>query len=248
MDEVSFTFIILILLVSLQSIVGVGVLVLGTPIMLLLEYNMTEILSTLLPVSILTSLLNFTYFKLKKKKMKIKIDSEIKKYLVVICAPCIAIGLLILKNFEDDINLNLTISFVIISSILIISKFKKILFKWKKKFKILSLGFIGITHGITNSGGTILSIVVTALNKQQINQSRYNITFSYLFLALFQYLVFISVFETNFHIFDVRYLFIIVVFGSIIGNVFIKFIKENIFKMLINILALISAIFLIIKS
>ena len=248
MDEVSFTFIILILLVSLQSIVGVGVLVLGTPIMLLLEYNMTEILSTLLPVSILTSLLNFTYFKLKKKKMKIKIDSEIKKYLVVICAPCIAIGLLILKNFEDDINLNLTISFVIISSILIISKFKKILFKWKKKFKILSLGFIGITHGITNSGGTILSIVVTALNKQQINQSRYNITFSYLFLAIFQYLVFISVFETNFHIFDVRYLFIIVVFGSIIGNVFIKFIKENIFKMLINILALISAIFLIIKS
>jgi len=248
MDEVSFTFIILILLVSLQSIVGVGVLVLGTPIMLLLEYNMTEILSTLLPVSILTSLLNFTYFKLKKKKMKIKIDSEIKKYLVVICAPCIAIGLLILKNFEDDINLNLTISFVIISSILIISKFKKILFKWKKKFKILSLGFIGITHGITNSGGTILSIVVTALNKQQINQSRYNITFSYLFLAIFQYLVFISVFETNFHIFDARYLFIIVVFGSIIGNVFIKFIKENIFKMLINILALISAIFLIIKS
>jgi uncharacterized protein len=248
MNEVSFTLIILILLVSLQSIVGVGVLVLGTPIMLLLEYNMTEILSTLLPISILTSLLNFTYFKLKKKKMKIKIDSEIKKYLVVICAPCIAIGLLILKNFEDDINLNLIISFVIISSILIISKFKKLLFKWKKKFKIFSLGFVGITHGITNSGGTILSIVVTALNKQKINQSRYNITFSYLFLAIFQYLVFISVFETNFHIFDARYLFIIVVFGTIIGNIFIKFIKENIFKMLINVLALISAIFLIIKS
>ena len=78
MDEVSFTLIILILLVSLQSIVGVGILVLGTPIMLLLEYNMTEILSTLLPISILTSLLNFTYFKLKKKKWKLKLTLKLK--------------------------------------------------------------------------------------------------------------------------------------------------------------------------
>ena len=86
MEEINSTFIFLVLLVSLQSIVGVGVLVLGTPVMLILEYNMIEILSTLLPISILTSLINLIYFKIKKKKMKIKIDSEIKKYLILICA------------------------------------------------------------------------------------------------------------------------------------------------------------------
>ena len=75
MEEINSTFIFLVLLVSLQSIVGVGVLVLGTPVMLILEYNMIEILSTLLPISILTSLINLIYFKIKKKKMKIKIDS-----------------------------------------------------------------------------------------------------------------------------------------------------------------------------
>ena len=61
---------------------GVGVLVLGTPILLLLNYNMIEILSVLLPVSIMTSLGNFLYFKIKKKKMDIKIDLDLKKYLM----------------------------------------------------------------------------------------------------------------------------------------------------------------------
>ena len=67
MNETIFTYIVLILIISLQSIVGVGVLVLGTPIMLLLNYSMVEVLSILLPISIVTSLGNFLYFKFQKK-------------------------------------------------------------------------------------------------------------------------------------------------------------------------------------
>lgn len=248
MEEINSTFIFLVLLVSLQSVVGVGVLVLGTPVMLILEYNMIEILSTLLPISILTSLVNLTYFKIKKKKMKIKIDSEIKKYLIFICAPCIVIGLLILKQFENHLNLNLVVSFIIIMSLLFTYKFKNILLKWRQKSKIISLALIGTIHGITNSGGTMLSIIVSVLNKHQINQSRYNITFSYLFLALFQYIVFISIFDKEIFILNFIDLIIMVFLGFIIGNLLIKIINENIFKLLINILALFSAIFLILKA
>lgn len=248
MEEINSTFIFLVLLVSLQSIVGVGVLVLGTPVMLILEYNMIEILSTLLPISILTSLINLIYFKIKKKKMKIKIDSEIKKYLILICAPCIIIGLLILKQLENHLNLSLIVSFVIIMSLLFVYKFKNILLKWRQKSKIVSLALIGTIHGITNSGGTMLSIIVSALNKHQINQSRYNITFSYLFLALFQYTVFIFIFDKKIFILNFIDLLIMVFSGFIIGNLIIKIINENIFKLLINILALTSAIFLILKA
>ena len=248
MEEINSTFIFLVLLVSLQSIVGVGVLVLGTPVMLILEYNMIEILSTLLPISILTSLINLIYFKIKKKKMKIKIDSEIKKYLILICAPCIIIGLLILKQLENYLNLSLIVSFVIIMSLLFVYKFKNILLKWRQKSKIVSLALIGTIHGITNSGGTMLSIIVSALNKHQINQSRYNITFSYLFLALFQYTVFIFIFDKKIFILNFIDLLIMVFSGFIIGNLIIKIINENIFKLLINILALTSAIFLILKA
>ena len=54
-------------LVILQTIVGVGVLVLGTPILLILNYNIVESISILLPISILTSLFNLIYFKYIKK-------------------------------------------------------------------------------------------------------------------------------------------------------------------------------------
>ena len=64
-------------LVIIQTIVGVGVLVLGTPILLLLNYNIIYAIDLLLPISIFTSLLNITIFskysfkKIEKKKIQI---------------------------------------------------------------------------------------------------------------------------------------------------------------------------------
>ena len=55
-------------LVIVQSIVGVGVLVLGTPIMLLLNFSLIDTIGLLLPVSIITSFLNLIISKLKKKE------------------------------------------------------------------------------------------------------------------------------------------------------------------------------------
>ena len=42
-------------LVIIQTIVGVGVLVLGTPALLLLNYNIIDAIDLLLPISIFTS-------------------------------------------------------------------------------------------------------------------------------------------------------------------------------------------------
>ena len=49
-------------LVIIQTIVGVGVLVLGTPALLLLNYNIIDAIDLLLPISIFTSFLNVTIF------------------------------------------------------------------------------------------------------------------------------------------------------------------------------------------
>ena len=93
----------------------------------------------------------------------------------------------------------------------------------------------------------MLSILVTALQKNKINQSRYNITFAYLLLAFFQYVIFILIFKIDFYNFKLGTMFFIILFGIILGNLLIKFLNENIFRIIINILALISAFFLIIK-
>ena len=44
-----------------SEVVGVGVLVIGTPILLIFNYNLIEIMEILLPVSICTSLINYFY-------------------------------------------------------------------------------------------------------------------------------------------------------------------------------------------
>ena len=87
------------LLVILQTIVGVGVLVLGTPLLLLLNYNIIEIMNILLPISITTSLLNYIYLKSNKEKLKINLDKGIKKNFILIFLPGIFLGLFLKIKF-----------------------------------------------------------------------------------------------------------------------------------------------------
>lgn len=247
MIELDLIKLIVFFLVILQTMAGVGILVLGTPILLLINYNMIDILGTLLPISILTSFINLIYFKLKKKKLKLKMDSELKKYLFFACYPSIILGLIILKNFGDYINFNILVSVIIFSSVLFVIKFKKKIFKFEKNFKLLLLTLVGFIHGISNSGGTLLSLFVSALQKNSVNQSRYHTTYAYLFLALFQFLAFLTIFGLNFFQQDFKIVFVIIIVGILIGNILIKFIDEIIYKSLISVLAIISAIFLILK-
>ena len=80
MDIQQYYFLVIILII-LQSIVGIGVLVVGTPLLLLLNYEIIEIISFLLPISILTSFINFFIIKLlNKNKLRFYLDSNIKNF------------------------------------------------------------------------------------------------------------------------------------------------------------------------
>ena len=91
--EIEIIYILIFFLVILQTIVGVGVLVLGTPLLLLLNYNMIEVMNLLLPISITTSLLNYIYLKFNKEKFKISLNKDLKKNFVLIFFPGILFGL-----------------------------------------------------------------------------------------------------------------------------------------------------------
>ena len=65
--EIQIIYSLIFLIVILQTIVGVGVLVVGTPVMLILNYNIIETMNLLLPISIITSFLNYSYLKSQKK-------------------------------------------------------------------------------------------------------------------------------------------------------------------------------------
>ena len=86
-------YITLILLVAIQSIMGVGVLVIGTPLMLISGFNFIFILNILLPVSILTSLLNILIVKYYYKNNIFKYKDTILKNFFLICTPSIFLGI-----------------------------------------------------------------------------------------------------------------------------------------------------------
>lgn len=238
-------FILITFLVMVQSILGIGVLVLGTPTLLLLEFSMLDTMNYLLPISIITSLLNLIIIKIKKNSFNFVV---IKLNLFfIICLPFVFIGLIILKNLHNFINFDFLVSFTIILTLFLRKKLSIFLKNLSPKLNKIILMIIGIIHGITNSGGTLLSIVLISSNKTK--KSRNEITLFYFFLALMQYILFYLMFGlslNNIHNYNLVIVYIIA--GVVIGNVLYNLVGEYLFQKMIYILALITSISLILKN
>ena len=246
--EIETTYILIFILVTLQTIVGVGVLVLGTPFLLLVEYNIVEVMSFLLPISITTSLLNYIYLKSNKEKFNISLDRQIKKNFIVIFLPGILIGLFLTKQLINHVNFELLVSLVIFISLLTKWKFEKKINNFSFVYKKFILIAISIIHGLTNSGGTLLTIFFSAFNKNQINQSRYSITFYYLILASVQYFIFLIIFKNEISIFYTYKILFFIIFSIFTGTFIVKHISQIFFKKIIELLALFSATILLINN
>ena len=242
MEDINIILVVLFFLVIIQSIAGVGVLVIGTPFLLITGYNIIDIFSLLLPISILTSMINLIFFKLNKKKLKMKIHSNTKYLFFLICVPSIFLGIYFLQLFQNQINFRILVSVIIIIS-LVLANIKIFISKINFQIKVLFLSLTGIIHGVTNSGGTLLSLLMSSYLKK--SNSRYSITFFYFFLALFQFLIFNYFFKFDISSINYIFLFILVPIGVTFGNFIVNYINENKFKNLISILSLIACFFLV---
>ena len=234
----------------IQSITGVGVLLIGTPILLLNGYDIITSINSLLPLSILTSLLNLIFFKIQKKKAPVTKDTKIIKIFFIYCLPGVFIGTVMILFFKNLINFEIVISLVILFTVILKNKFKSLLLSINKKIKITFITSIGIIHGLTNAGGSLLSIFVLSFgNNKDTVTSRYNITYFYFFLALTQYLIFKIIFYNHdIYIFEnYVFLFFILVIGCIIGNLMSLVIKKELFGFFVDFLAIITATSLLLR-
>ena len=231
----------LCLIIALQSSAGVGILVLGTPFLLLIGYNIVDIFFLLLPLSILTSFLNMIIMKLTIKKIEPVSLKELFKFFIA-CVPSIIVGLFILKFFQEYINFKFLVSIIIICSILLVMLKDKISYKINF-FRISILSIVGVIHGLTNSGGTLMSLILST-DKQKVH-ARYSITIFYLLLALIQYGLINFIFKGSIFFLDYVNLITVLFIGILLGNLFINFLSENKYKLLINFLAILSSIFLL---
>ena len=245
LDLISFTSILIIILSAFQTILGIGILVLGTPILLLMNFEMLEIMTVLLPLSILNSLLNIFY--LRSRYSKIKIDNILKKEFFLICLPGIFLGLVFLKFLNNYINFNIFVGLVILVVLFLSLKKKKnnLFVNGKiKKGLILLTGFI---HGITNSGGSLLSLLIIKSVNESMKFIRYQITFFYFFLAFFQLLIILFIFDINLLMnIKINY-FLSLILGVVLGNILFNKINSTLIKNLYFFIFL-SSIFLLYQS
>ena len=136
----------------IHSIFGVGVLLFGTPILLLLGYDFVDILSLVLPIALSISLMQIW-------KDHSQIDFQFFRKVLLLTLPPIAIGLFLVTHFQFNI------SFIIGGFLLLIA--------WKEMFsgvrsfvdgimryETLYFLLMGVVHGVSNLGGSLLTALV----------------------------------------------------------------------------------------
>jgi len=178
MTEIYYLVTIIAVFSIVQSIFGVGLLLFGTPTLLLLEYSYSETLWLLLPCSVTISLIQVVndYKLIEAKKKAI--------YLVI---PTLVLSLALTVTYADGINITkiVGILLLLIGIIKFSSKLQALLGSMVKKQIQVYYIIIGVVHGVSNMGGGPLSILMSTIySKKEI--IRANVAFIYLILAIFQ--------------------------------------------------------------
>ena len=138
----------------IQSIFGVGVLLFGTPLLLLLGYGFVDALGVLLPVSIAISALQVL-------RHYEDIDTGFYKNVLVYSIPLVVLFLLLVTSVKINISL-------VIGALLIFVALKSFSAAIERtlqsvvKYERIYLMVMGLVHGVSNLGGSMLTMIITA--------------------------------------------------------------------------------------
>tara|TARA_B100001248_G_scaffold184968_1_gene141073 strand:+ start:344 stop:1078 length:735 start_codon:yes stop_codon:yes gene_type:complete len=244
MDYVSVDFIIIlgviIFFTLIQSIFGVGLLVFGTPTLLLIGYSFYDTLSYLLPCSVVVSVLQ-----LKSGWFLIRIyKSAVPQYML----PGVVFGLVIVIYYLS-INLNLIIGLALLLTFLIrfIDKINMKLENFIGNYFRLGFFFTGFVHGLTNLGGALL-VVITNFLYEDKKEIQANIAYAYLFMALSQLLILLI---SSSFLFSIEVLVLPLISGSIyiyFGRYIFKLSSDIFYHNLMSFLILVYGFLLLLNN
>lgn len=158
-------FILVIALIAVfsvvQSVFGMGVLVFGTPTLLLLGYDFIEAIGYLIPASFVISVLQvFT---------PVTSKVSISRNLYIVCLPAIGIGLWLVQINGVGSWLHYIIgATLLVSAVLRVwGRSPKWLFSILKRYSAAYHLIMGLIHGLTNLGGALLAILASSLSSEK---------------------------------------------------------------------------------
>jgi uncharacterized protein len=241
MEEYFIIISVIIIFSIIQSFFGVGLLVFGTPSLLLLGYSFDVALTYLLPSSIIISLIQVLHSKASL--------TLLQKKLLLYSVPGIIIGLVFVISGFISINIGIIVGVMLIISVLFrnvkgLFSFLKRIFNSKLNIYVFAIGLI---HGISNMGGGFLTILATTIYDKKEEQ-RKNIAFGYLIFGITQIIVLIVLKMQLFTYWSLIFPLLSIITYFIVGNVIFNKTSEGIYNKLISILIFIYGIVLIFKN
>lgn len=172
---------VVVVFASVQSLFGVGLLVFGTPTLLLLGYPFESTIAVLLPASITISFMQTLSGR--------EYIQNLKKELLVYCVPFIVLGLTVVLSVQAvEMKLVVGIMLIVTAFMRCHETTKAHLAKWIKKHQKVYMMAMGLIHGLSNMGGGLLTVLVSSSQNEK-ESIRANIAFGYLIFAAAQIVV-----------------------------------------------------------
>ena len=235
-------FVLIFFLAVVQSLFGVGILLFGTPILLIAGYEYQEALMYLLPASAAISWSQVWDFK------QYKLDGGYRKLFLMICIPCLVAGMFLTQHLDlkFEIKVFITVMLFVAFTLRTSSRLTVRLQAFMRRRLKIALAAMGMIHGLSNMGGSILTPLVSSLYQDK-NKVLAGVSFDYAFMATFQLLVLILIQGKPFYAhyligsaisLSVRYL---------IGKRVFAFTKDEYYQRLINGFILANAIVLVLS-
>ena len=205
-----------------QLLFGVGVLLWGTPSLILLGYEFTTALSLLLPISLGISGLqvgqNFQHISKKELWSFIKLS-----------LPLVVFGLIFVMTSDIEVEW-FVFGALGVGGLLRLNIFKTLSDR-VVNFKDFMLPLIGIVHGISNLGGALLVMWASQTYKTKLGL-RSTVAACYLLLAFFQ-IVTLMVYNDELTVFVSYFVFGILAY-VILDQFILSSIKDNVFDILLT--------------
>ena len=232
-------FFILIALALCQSIFGMGLLVFGTPILLLIDYSYEQALWTLLPAS-------FTVSSLQLLEIS-GLDREFRTKFLTWSIPALSVTLATYLIWHPSIKIELIMGLVML--MFVISRIlSRAAGDWVSNFikcnSTSAMFVMGAVHGISNMGGSVLSLISTSYYNEK-SQIRDAVVYCYWFFGLCQ-LALLALFSfQEISMFGIAGSPIAAVVYLLLGKRSFEMVEQNAFKHLFTTFILICAALLL---
>lgn len=174
--------IIIVVTSFIQSLFGVGVLLFGTPLLLLVGYDFVDAVIILLPISVTINLVQIA-------KDYQNVDFVLYRKILFYSIPFVIIFLFLVTRVQINISFLVGL-FLLAVAVKDYSQPVKRFIQSSLRYEKIYLSVMGIIHGLTNLGGSLLTAIVHSKDYGK-KITRVTVAISYATFAVFQILTLI---------------------------------------------------------